>query len=141
VDNSLSAPTSSFGPSRPVGWLIAAAALLTAVTAVVTGDPEGRVLLILATILLAGIACSDLLFNPRIRADRDGLTIRTPSTRTHLGWDEIDTVRVEETSRFGLANRTLELEADALLVVLSRRALGADPRDVLTLLEAYRPPA
>jgi hypothetical protein len=36
-------------------------------------------------------------------------------------------------------SRTLEIDAGALLLVFSRRALGDDPRNVLGVLQAFDP--
>jgi hypothetical protein len=137
VDNPDRAPVVSFGPSRPLGWAAVAGALAAAGGAALSGDAAGRLLLIGAAILLACVAAGDLLFNPRLIANQAGLTLRTPAQRGTLSWSAISSIRVDERTRLGLASRTLEIDAGELLVVLSRHALGADPRDVLPMLAAF----
>jgi hypothetical protein len=106
--------------------------------AVLYGDGAGRVLAGIAAALLGGYALTDIAFWPRLVASGSGLTIRTPTVRTTLPWTEVDVVRIDERSRLGLMSRTLEIEAGALLVVFSRRALGDDPRTVADLIDAFR---
>ncbi len=72
-------------------------------------------------------------------ASTDGIVVNSPLTRVRLSWDEVDAVRAETRIRHGLRNTTLEVDAGAVLVVLSRRALGADPVEVAELVEAFRP--
>jgi PH (Pleckstrin Homology) domain-containing protein len=104
---------------------------------VLSEDGTGRVLAGLAALLLAGYAVTDLAFWPRLTATGEGVHIRTPTTRAVLSWSEVDAVRVDERSHLGLMSRTLEIDAGALLVVFSRRTLGADPREVAQLLTAF----
>ena len=42
-------------------------------------------------------------------------------------------------TRFGLRSTALEIDAGDTLVVLSRRALGADPETVRDLVRAFAP--
>ena len=80
----------------------------------------------------------DLVFSPRLEADADGLTIRSPSTRARLAWHEIETVRADVRRRRGLRSTTLEVDAGAVLVVFSRRALGEDPERAAELIAEVR---
>jgi hypothetical protein len=66
--------------------------------------------------------------------------VHTPARRAAYAWLEVDTVRLDERRRFGLSSGTLEIDARGDLVVLSRWALGADPRDVLAVVQSYAPP-
>jgi Bacterial PH domain len=118
-------------------WAAAGAAVVTAGVAV-TLDPAGRLLLALAAALLAWIAGTDLVLRPRLRADAGGIEVRTLSFRRALSWAEVSRVRVDERSRYGRSARTLEVDAGDTLVLLSRRALGADPREVADALAAIR---
>jgi Bacterial PH domain len=118
-------------------WGAAGAAVIAAAVAA-TLDPAGELLLGLAAALLAGIAGTDLLLRPRLRADASGIEVRTLAVRRALPWAEVSGVRVDERSRYGRAARTLEVDAGDTLVLLGRRALGADPREVADALAAIR---
>jgi hypothetical protein len=101
-------------------------------------DPVGRVLVGGAALLLLGLAARDAVLRPRVRAGADGVTVRALSGPTTIAWPHLR-VRVRTQRRWGLRARTLELEDrtdDAVLVVLGRRELGADPE---TVAEALRP--
>jgi hypothetical protein len=137
VDDTRRSPTCRFGPDRRLTALCAAVAVLAALFVALSGDAAGRVLAGLAAVLLAGYAVTDLAFWPRLIATGSGLQIRTPTTRTTLAWSEV-AVRVDERTHLGLLSRTLEIDAGTLLVVFSRRTLGADPREVADLLDAFR---
>jgi hypothetical protein len=139
VDNlDLDAAKYVFGPSRPIAWLLTAVAVVAAGAVAVSSDPAGRLLLGCVTVVLAVVAGGDLLFWPRLTATAAGVAIFTPSLRTRLAWAEIDSIRVDEHARHGLTNRALEIESGELLVVLSKRCLGRDPREVLEQLTAIR---
>lgn len=138
MDNPNRIPTCRFGPDRRLTALCIVLAVVAVAVAILSGDSPGRILAGIAALLLAGYAITDLAFWPRLVATGGGLTIRTPSTRTTLPWEAVDAVRVDERTRLGLMSRTLEIDSGALLVVLSRRALGEDPRTVADLLEAFR---
>jgi hypothetical protein len=132
-------PTVRFGPDRRLAALSAAGAVAAAIAAIVVTDPEGRLLAGVAALALLAYTVSDLLFWPRLVASTEGLTVRSPAARVSLSWTDVEAVRVDERSRLGLANRALEIDSGGHLIVLSRRALGADPRDVLNLLSAFDP--
>jgi Bacterial PH domain len=123
---------------RPAETWAAAAAAAVAAGIAATLDPAGRLLLGLAAALLAGIAGTDLLLRPRLRADASGIEVRTLALRRALPWAEVSRVRVDEQSRFGRTARILEVDAGDTLVLLSRRALGTDPREVADALAAIR---
>ena len=57
------------------------------------------------------------------------MRIRTPLTRADLAWREVEDVSADVRSRYGLRSTTLEVDAGEVLVVFSRRSLGADPAD------------
>ena len=101
-------------------------------------DRPGRLLAVLAAVVLGAYVLGDLVFSPRLIADRSGLTIRSPFTRATVRWDQVETIRADARSRFGIRSTTLEIDAGAVLAVLSRRALGADPAEVAGLLGALR---
>jgi hypothetical protein len=87
-----------------------------------------------ATAILGGLVVLLLA----MLADPAGVQVRTLASRHRLPWSAIERVDVDEHTRYGLTSRTLELEAGELLVVLSKRALGADPRDVADALARIR---
>lgn len=99
-------------------------------------DPVGRFLVGGGAVLLLGLAARDLLLRPRLRADDRGVTVRTFRGGTTIAWPAL-LVQVRSSRRWGLQARTLELEDgrdDAVLVVLGRRELGADPAAVARAL-------
>ncbi|MEN3361703.1 MAG: hypothetical protein V7637_5685, partial [Mycobacteriales bacterium] len=109
---------------------MAAAGALIAVALAAGADPAGRLLFALLGLWLAGLVATDLVLRPRLRADGGGLLVRTLAIRGQLPWSQVQRVRVDQRSRYGLSARTLEVDAGDLLLVLGRRSLGADPRDV-----------
>jgi hypothetical protein len=106
--------------------------------AVLLVDPAGRVLLGGAAVLLLGLAARDALLRPRLRTGADGVTVRALSGPTTIAWPHVR-ARVRSQRRWGVRARTLELEDrtdDAVLLVLGRRELGADPETVAEALHA-----
>ena len=138
MDDVARTPTCRFGPDRRLTALCAALVVIAVVFVVLSGDAAGRVLAGLAAVLLTGYVAADLVFSPRLVASGAGLQVRTPTARAMLAWSDVDAVRVDERSHLGLMSRTLEIDAGAVLVVFSRRTLGADPQVVADLLEAFR---
>ena len=101
-------------------------------------DPVGRVLVGGAAALLLALSARDALLRPRLRTDAHGVTVRALSGAVTIGWPVLR-ARVRTQRRWGMRNRTLELEDrtdDAVLVVLGRRELGADPEAVAAALHA-----
>ncbi|HYT09655.1 MAG TPA: PH domain-containing protein [Mycobacteriales bacterium] len=123
---------------RPVETTLAAGGALLALLLAVVADPAGRLLFAVAALGLLALAAADLILRPRLAADPTGVRIRTLGVRTDLPWSAIERVAVDERSRRGLTARTLELDAGGTLVVLGRRALGADPREVADALARIR---
>ncbi len=116
----------------------AAVGALVAVALAVTSDVAGRLLFGIGAACLVGLVTADLLVRPRLRADADALEVRTLGLRRRLPWSAVARVRVDEHSRYGLMSRTLEVDTGDALVVLGRRSLGADPRDVAEALRRIR---
>ena len=140
MDNSAAAaPVARFVPDRRFTAAAAAGAAVAAIAAALTGDAGGRLLWSLAAVLLLAYTVSDLVFSPRVEASVDGLTIRSPLTRVAVPWTEVESVRPDTRARWGLRSTTLEIDAGATLVVLSRRALGRDPAEAAELILAFRP--
>ena len=123
---------------RPVETATAAAGAVLAAALAVVADPAGRVLFAVAAVGLLALVAADLLVRPRLAADADGVQVRTLAARRRLPWSALERVDVDERSRYGLTARTLELDAGGTLVVLGRRTLGSDPRDVADALARIR---
>jgi hypothetical protein len=123
---------------RPAETGLAALGAVVAAVLAVTSDPAGRLLFGVAAVCLAALVLADVLLRPRLRADADAVEVRTVALRRRLPWSTVQRVKVDERSRYGLVSRTLELEAGDTLVVLGRRSLGADPRDVAEALRELR---
>jgi PH (Pleckstrin Homology) domain-containing protein len=130
--------TSAEWSPRPAETAVLFLAGLILVLFAVLADPAGRVLLGIAAFGLIVVALADVALRPRLSADRTGLQVRTLASRHRLPWSAIERIAVDEHSRYGLTSRTLELEAGELFVVLGKRTLGADPRDVADVLARLR---
>lgn len=113
-----------------VGLALCAAGLAT--------DAMGRFLALVAGLGLLAVAAGDLLRRPRLRADDAGVTARTLTGRIDLPWSQVEAVRVDQRRGVAVRSTLLEIDAGETLVMLSRRALGADPRDVADALAELR---
>lgn len=134
----VTAPTVRFGPDRRITLAAAAAALVALVSALLYPDAPGRLLFAVATVVLAGYAVGDMVWADRLVADATGVRIRTPFSRADLTWPQVSDVRADVRTRYGLRSVTLEVDAGEVLVVFSRRTLGADPEAVAGLVNAMR---
>ena len=101
--------------------------------------PMGRALFAVAAVVLACYVVGDLLFRPRLEADRDGVRVRSPLAKADLVWAQVEAIRADERTRYGLRAVTLEIDSGDAVLVLSRRALGADPVQVARTLRALSP--
>jgi len=128
-----------FVPDRRYTALAAGGALGALLAVLITDDAGGRLLAGLAGLMLVAYVVTDLVFSPRVVANRDGIVVRAPLTRARVPWSEVGAVRAETRFRYGVRSTTLEIDAGPVLVVLSHRALGADPVDAAALIEAFRP--
>src|SRR4051794_35636950 len=113
--------------------------MVALVLVLVLHDPPGRVLAGVAVAVLAGYVASDLVFSPRLSADREGLQVRSPLLRTQLAWPDVEDVRADSRVRYGLRSTTLEVDAGSVLAVFSRRALGTDPEEAAALVRGCPP--
>lgn len=127
-----------FVPDRRFTAGAGAGVLVALGLALITDDAPGRLLALLTAAVLAAYVLCDLYFSPRLEATPQALTIRSPLARAVLPWDEVDHVRADTSARWGLRSTTLEIDAGATLVVLSRRSLGAEPQDVADAVLALR---
>lgn len=129
----------SFVPDRRYTAVAAGSAVGAALALLITPDPAGRLIAGVAALLLAAYVIGDLWFSPRLVASSAGIVVNSPLARQRFDWAEVVEVRAETRVRHGLRNTTLEIDADPVLVVLSRRALGAEPLHAADLIEAFRP--
>ncbi|MQA33428.1 PH domain-containing protein [Modestobacter roseus] len=123
---------------RPGETVALAAVGLALAVAAVFSDPAGRLLLGAAALLLGVVAVRDAVARPRLIVGPEGVTVRGLLRATTIAWPALR-VRLREQRRWGVRGRTLELEDardDAVLVVLGRRDLGADPAAVAEALLA-----
>jgi hypothetical protein len=119
---------------------------LALLLALVFLDTAGRLLVGAAALLVLALVVRDVLLRPRLSAGPLGVVVRTLGGRRELPWAGLR-VQVRATRRFGVRNRTLELDTAAgpddtgELVLLGRRDLGADPDDVARALWGLDPTA
>lgn len=123
---------------RPVETATVAGAGLVAAALAVIADPMGRLLFGVAAVGLLLVAAVDLVLRPRLSADATGLHVRTVGAWHDLPWPSIERIDVDEKTRYGLTSRTLEVETAGRLILLGRRTLGEDPRDVADALARIR---
>lgn len=140
MDPSLTPARVRFTPDRRFTALAAVGVAAALLACLLSGDAPGRLLAAIAAVVLGCYVAADLVFSPRLEADRNGVAIRSPFTRAQLTWPQIEAVRADSRTRLGIRSTTLEIDAGAVLAVLSRRALGADPVEVEHVLARFRPP-
>lgn len=130
-----------FGPDRRLTALAGLGALAAVLASAFGPDKPGTLLFACAAAVLAAYVAGDLLFWPRLCANPQGLAVRSPLVRARLSWPEVEDVRAVTRVRHGLRGVTLEIDAGELLIVLGRRALGADPEYVASALRGLGPGA
>lgn len=124
---------------RPAGSRTAATILVGLVALVIalqtSGGPLGLdggfAFLVLAAVALI-VAALDLWFGAALRADDEGLLVRSGLRRgERIRWPEITSVAATSTTSRGLLRLgSLEIEVGDRLVLLSRHRLGSDPAAV-----------
>lgn len=123
-----------------MAWSGAVVALLLAL---VTGDPRGRLMAIVAAVGLVAYAVFASIARPRLVVDASGLTVRGLGGPRHYRWAHVERVRVMRHRRFGREIAQLEIDATdddgaERLIVLGRLDLDAMPDDVLDAISAAR---
>lgn len=119
-----------------VGGVIAAG------LAVLSHDAAGRLLVGLAAAGLLATAALGTGLRPRLAVDSEGLTVRGLRGRRRVVWPELTQWAVVSHHRLGRRVAVLELtvvqagEEDLLLFTSTE--LGADPHDVLEMLQRVR---
>ena len=138
MDNVPVAAPRQYGPDRRLTAVTGVAGLIAVGLAGFTADGGARVFAAVAAVVLLGYAVSDLLFWPRLVLSAQGVQVQGPFERLAVGWGDVTTVRADVRIRHGLRSTALEVDAGDTLVVLSRRALGADPEAVAAVAATYR---
>lgn len=127
-----------------VAWAGAAAAAVWCTRLTGTADVPGLLLAAVATLGLAAAAVFGTRARPRLRADGDGLTIRSLAGRRHVPWSQIRDVQARAVRRWGRDSTMLEVDVAGpdgteRLLVFGRLDLGEDPVDVAEAVRAARP--
>ncbi|HEY2763494.1 MAG TPA: PH domain-containing protein [Pseudonocardiaceae bacterium] len=121
---------------KPAAVVLAwVAALAAAGWAVLTPDPVGRVLAVVAVGLLGSLALIATVARPRLAADHHELQVGRLRGSRRWPWRRVHRIEVVRTRRLGRDATVLEVEArdpdgTEHLLVLTRLDLGADPVQV-----------
>ena len=118
--------------------LLAGCVALAVLSFLPATDRTGRLLYGVGCVFVLAVAATDLLWTPRLAVTERGLRVRAPMHSGFVAWSEDPTLRVDSRIRFGRPQSTLELDLDDDLVIFSRRALNADPADVLAVIDSVR---
>ena len=134
-------PNAHFGPDRRLALAVLVGALVFAGLAASTRDAGGRLLYALGALLCMAIGLADLIVNPRLVVDADGLRLRAglSLTWTTLRWSDVQNMGVDRRQRRGLTSVTLEIDDGVTLAVLGRHALGCDPAEAAQIIGAFAP--
>jgi hypothetical protein len=123
----------------PVTKGLGAVAVVVLVFAFGREDPVQWVMAVTVAIGLAAWAARDLVAPVRLAADRDGITVVAGfARRRRLPWAQIEHVRLDRRDRLGITSEMLEVDADDALFLFSMHDLGAEPHEVLPVLERLR---
>jgi hypothetical protein len=129
----------TFRPSRwAAGLLILVCLVFLILWRTTAADPVGHLLYGVAVVFVAAVAATDLLWSPRLMVTASGVVVRSPTRSGRYPWTAIDAIRVDRRRRLGIRQASLEIDLGDDLIVLSQRALGADPTDVLEIINAAR---
>jgi PH (Pleckstrin Homology) domain-containing protein len=126
-------------PVLPVTKGLGAVAVPILVFAFGRNDPVQWVMAAAVAIGLAGWALRDVVAPVRLAADTEGVTVMAGyARRRRVPWSAIERVRLDRRDRLGITSELLEIDADDALFLFSMHDLGADPHDVLPVLEELR---
>lgn len=136
VSRTWSTPASLTG----FGWVLTAAAALWWLS---TQDAGDRLFVGVLVLALAAVSTYASLLRPRLKADIDGVTVRSLSGVHRWPWQQVR-VQVRRNQRLGRTVELLELDVPEQhrpggLIVLTKLDLGADARDVADQLDRIRP--
>jgi hypothetical protein len=130
-------------PARVTAAKVAGAvllALVAAYSALVGHDRPGALVAGAAAVGVGLFALRDLIAPVRLAADPDGVTVVTSlARRLRLPWSQIEAVRVDARSRYGVRSEYLEIDVGETLYLFSAYDLGARPADVARALAAAHP--
>lgn len=132
-------PVCRFGPDRRLTAGSGVLAVVAAGLAVAAQDRPGRLLFLLAALVLLVYTVTDLVFWPRLTVSAAGIELRSPTGMRAFAWPEVSAVRADSRQRLGLRSVTLEVDAADELHVFSKRALGTDPEQVAGIVAAMDP--
>ncbi|MEJ3742450.1 PH domain-containing protein [Actinomycetes bacterium KLBMP 9797] len=123
----------------PLAKLAGAVLLLAVGLLLDDGDVMRLMVAAIAAVALAGWAVRDLVAPVRVAADATGVTVATGlAGRRHLAWSQIERVRVDARSHWGLQTAMLEIDAGDALHLFTERELGAPPAEVAAALATLR---
>jgi hypothetical protein len=126
-------------PVLPVTKLLGAVAIVVLAFAFIRRDPVQWTIALTAAAGLVIWALRDLIAPVRLAADADGVTVVVGfAGRRRHGWSDIERVRLDRRDRLGVKSESLEIDTDDALYLFSMHDLGADPRDVLQVLDELR---
>lgn len=128
-----------FRPNRLVAGLLVLVCLLFVILWRTTAaDRVGQLLYGVAVVFVAAVAATDLVWSPRLAITASGIVVRSPTRSGRYAWTAIDSIRVDRRRRLGITQASLEIDLGDDLILLSQRALGADPTDVLGIINAVQ---
>ncbi len=123
----------------PVTKGLGAVAVVVLVFAFGRDDPVQWAMAVAVAAGLAVWALRDVVAPVRLAADHEGITVVTGfAGRRRLVWAQIERVRLDRRDRLGITTEMLEVDADDALFLFSMHDLGADPHEVLEVLEKLR---
>ncbi len=126
-------------PVLPVTKLMGAVALIVLTVAFAGEDPVRWTLAVMIGCGLLVWTARDVLVPVRLAADAGGVTVVTGfARRRHLRWSDVESVRVEQTTRRGLRSEFLEIDTGDAIYLFSAHELGALPEDVVAELSDLR---
>lgn len=132
----------TWGPKRALLFFAAGGGVVFAVLAVLAGDPAGRLLMALAAAGLLVGAATATAARPRLAVDDGGVVVRGITGRRRVPWSELAQWEVVSHHRLGRSVDVLELSVDQrgreVLLLFTALELGADPVDVLAVLQQWR---
>lgn len=127
-------------PTGMIAAKVGGAALLAVVAvyaAVFGSDPLGVWVPGLAAAAVAVFALRDVIAPVRLAADEEGVTLVVGfARRLRVPWSQVEVVRADVRSRYGLRSEMLEIDVGDGLYLFGRGDLGAEPRDVAPVLHA-----